>query len=250
MAQVRSELYTAQQDRDHYRQNNEQAQQQLAQSTQQARSELDQLKNENSMLETRALDAEQKVTLLLDQVGTSVGNYRRQSQQLNGHGHGRGLSNVSTTSTNPPTNFRGGHSHTNSADPSTIPTSGNTENNRNSLALDSLASELETLRSHWADTHRTYRLSNQFDFERSAPNSAVGPGNMSDSLANWRKRLDAEEAQRGRGQRDSSESEPDHLRESGVIRPHEKMPGGLAGISSSEDEEEEEAERGSKSYII
>ncbi len=250
MAQVRSELYAAQQERDQYRQNNEQAQQQLAHTAKQARSELDQLKNENSMLETRALDAEQKVTLLLDQVGTSVGNYRRQSQQLNGHGHARGLSNISTTSTNPPTNFRGGHSHTNSADPSSVSSSGNNENNRNSLALDSLASELETLRSHWADTHRTYRLSNQFDFERSTPTSAVGAGNMSDSLANWRKRLDAEEAQKGRGQRDSSESEPDHLRESGVIRPHEKMPGGLAGISSSEDEEEEGMERGSKSYVI
>ena len=250
MAQVRSELYAAQQERDHYRQNNEQAQQQLAHTAQQARSELDQLKNENTMLESRAIDAEQKVTLLLDQVGTSVGNYRRQSQQLNGHGHARGLSNISTTSTNPP-NFRGGHSHTDSADPSN-PASGNNENNRNSFALDSLASELETLRSHWADTHRTYRLSNQFDFERSAPNSAVGAGNMSDSLANWRKRLDAEEAQKGRGLRDSSESEPDHLRESGVIRPHEKMPGGLAGISSSEDEgtEEEDAGRGSRSFVI
>lgn len=248
MAQVRSELYAAQQERDRYRQSHQQVQQQLAHTTemtQQARSELDQLKNENSMLEARALDAEQKVTLLLDQVGTSVGNYRRQSQQINGHGHARGLSNVSTTSANPPTNFRAGHSHTDSA----------AENNRNSLALDSLASELETLRSHWADTHRNYRLSNQFDYERSNPNSAVGSGNMSDSLANWRKRLDAEEAQKGRGggQRDSSESELDHhSRESDVVRPHEKMPGALAGISSSEDEEEEEQrrERGGRSYVV
>lgn len=248
MAQVRSELYAAQQERDRYRQSHQQVQQQLAHTTemtQQARSELDQLQNENSMLEARALDAEKKVTLLLDQVGTSVGNYRRQSQQINGHGHARGLSNVSTTSANPPTNFRAGHSHTDSA----------AENNRNSLALDSLASELETLRSHWADTHRNYRLSNQFDYERSNPNSAVGSGNMSDSLANWRKRLDAEEAQkeRGGGQRDSSESELDHhSRESDVVRPHEKMPGALAGISSSEDEEEEEQrrERGGRNYVV
>ena len=275
MAQVRSELYTAQQERDRYRQNNEQTQQQLAhtkQMTQQARSELDQLKNENSMLEARALDAEQKVTLLLDQVGTSVGNYRRQSQQMNGHGHARGLSNVSATSTN----FRGGgHTHTDSADPSAVANSGHPDNNRSSLALDSLASELEMLRSHWADTHRNYRLSNQFDSERSNPNSAVGLGNMSDSLANWRKRLDAEEAQKGRGgaggagagQRDSSESELDHHqhqhrreRETGdAVRPHEKMPGGLAGISSSEDEEEREEEdrtrrggggAGGRSYVI
>ena len=274
MAQVRSELYAAQQERDRYRQNNEQAQQQLAhttQMTQQARSELDQLKNENSMLEARALDAEQKVTLLLDQVGTSVGNYRRQSQQINGHGHARGLSNVSATSTSPSTNFRGGgHTHTDGADPNAVANSGHADNNnRGSFALDSLASELETLRSHWADTHRTYRLSNQFDFERSNPNSAVGPGNMSDSLANWRKRLDAEEAQKGRGaggggggggQRDSSESELDHhlhhhQRETGdAVRPHEKMPGGLAGISSSEDEEEEQERTrrggGGRSYVI
>ena len=279
MAQVRSELYAAQQERDRYRQNNEQAQQQLAhttQMTQQARSELDQLKNENSMLEARALDAEQKVTLLLDQVGTSVGNYRRQSQQINGHA--RGLSNVSATSTSPSTNFRGGgHTHTDSADPNAVANSGHADNNRSSFALDSLASELETLRSHWADTHRNYRLSNQFDFERSNPNSAVGPGNMSDSLANWRKRLDAEEAQKGRGiggggggQRDSSESELDHPphlhhqreRETGdAVRPHEKMPGGLAGISSSDEEEEEEQEQeqdqertrrgaGGRSYVI
>ena len=246
MADVQSELYAASQDRDHYRQSNEQYQQQLAHTTQQARSELEQLKSENSMLETRALDAEQKVTLLLDQVGTSVGNYRRQSQQMNGHGHNRNFSNISSTSTNPPTAFGGGHSHTNSSDPNVPPING-PENNRNSLALDSLASELENLRSHWADTHRTYRLSNQFDFERSTPTSATGQGNMSDSLANWRKRLDAEEAQRG-GARSSSESEPDHLGESGVIRPHEKMPGALVGISSDEDDEDDH--RASKSYVI
>ena len=249
LSQLESELYTAHQERDHYRQSNEQFQQQLAQHTQQARSELDQLKNENTMLETRALDAEQKVTLLLDQVGTSVGNYRRQSQQLNGHGanHNRNLSNISTNSTNPP-NLRGIHSHSNSVDPSTLPTSNSNENNRGSMALDSLASELETLRSHWADTHRTYRLSNQFDFERSTPTSATGPGGMSDSLANWRKRLDAEEAQKGGGWRDSTESESDaHSRESGVVR--EKMPGGLAGISSDEEDEDDKG-RGSKSYVI
>lgn len=251
MAQVQSELRTAQSERDQYRQTNEHAQQQLQQTTQQARFELDQLKNENSMLETRALDAEQKVTLLLDQVGTSVGNYRRQSQQMNGHsgGHNRNISNISATSTNPPNStFRGNHSHTNSSDPSTLPTSSES-NNRNSLALDSLASELETLRSHWADTHRNYRLSNQFDFERSTPTSASGPGGMSDSLANWRKRLDAEEAQKGHHPTSSTEEE-DEI-EGLKIRPHEKMPGGL-GVSSDEEQEEEEhgGHRASTSYVI
>lgn len=253
MAQVQSELRTAQIERDQYRQNNEQAQQQLQQTTQQARSELDQLKNENSMLETRALDAEQKVTLLLDQVGTSVGNYRRQSQQMNGSSghttHNRNISNISTTSTNPPnTTFRGTHSHTDSSDPSTLPTNSES-NNRNSLALDSLASELETLRSHWADTHRTYRLSSQFDFERSTPTSASGPGGMSDSLANWRKRLDAEEAQKGHHPTSSTEEEDEV--EGLKIRPHHSMPGGL-GVSSDEEDEAEDrgGHRASRSYVI
>ena len=245
LAQVQSDLYAAAQDRDIYRQNSEQYQQQLAQTTQQARSELDQLKSENSMLESRALDAEQKVTLLLDQVGTSVGNYRRQSQQLNGHSHNRNPSNISTTSANLQGNtLRSGHDN---IDPNSLAANG-PENNRNSFALDSLASELETLRSHWADTHRNYRHSNQFDFERSAPSSATGVGNMSDSLANWRKRLDAEEARKGSTSSDSETG--DHLRESGVIRPHDKMPGGLAGISSDEDEEEGENHHGSKNYVV
>lgn len=250
LSQVQTELYAAQQDKERYRQNNEQVQQQLAHHTQQTRSELDQLKNENSMLETRALDAEQKVTMLLDQVGTSVGNYRRQSQQINGNSgsHNRNLSNVSTTSTQPPT-FKGIYSHTNSVDPNALAQTSSNENNRNSLALDSLASELETLRSHWADTHRTYRLSNQFDFERSTPNSATDPAGMSDSLANWRKRLDAEESQKGGGGlRDSTDSEGGHFRESAILKPHDKMPGALAGSSS--EEEEEDDRRASKNYVI
>jgi chromosome segregation ATPase len=255
LLQIQAELYATQQDKERYRQNNEQVQQQLAHHTQQTRSELDQLKNENSMLEARALDAEQKVTLLLDQVGTSVGNYRRQSQQINGNSgsHNRNLSNISTTSTQPPT-FRGTHSHTNSVDPNALTQPHSDENARNSLALDSLASELETLRSHWADTHRTYRLSNQFDFERSTPTSASGPGGMSDSLANWRKRLDAEESQKGGGGgglRDSTESsEGEPFRESAVLRPHDKMPGGLVGGSSDEEEDGEDSRRASRNYVI
>lgn len=241
LSRVQSDLHSANQERDRYRQNNEQVQQQLAHHTQQTRTELDALKNENTMLETRALDAEQKVTLLLDQVGTSVGNYRRQSQQLNNGAHNhaahaRNLSTISTTSTTAPTSFPT-HSHTPStSDPPT--TTNPSDPNRSSLALDHLASELETLRSHWADTHRTYRLSSQFDFERSTPTSATGPGGMSDSLASWRKRLDAEEGGRGSG-----ESE----------RVREKMPGGLVGGSSDEEEEEgvmEGGGRGSKSYVI
>ncbi|MCJ1431605.1 Negative regulator of mitotic exit [Xylographa pallens] len=187
MREIRTELRTAQEERDHYRVSNEQAQQHLSHATQRAQTDLDQLKSENSRLESRALDAENKVSLLLDQVESSVDNYRRQSQsqtlQINGINHSR------NTSTNSNINL-GGHSHSNSmgADPA-FSTAG--PGDRNSVALDSLASELETLRTQWEGTHRTYRLSSQFDFERAPP---AGPGvELSDSLANWRKRLDAEE---------------------------------------------------------
>ncbi|MCJ1282119.1 Negative regulator of mitotic exit [Xylographa opegraphella] len=187
MREIRTELRTAQEERDHYRVSNEQAQQHLSHATQRAQADLEQLKSENSRLESRALDAENKVSLLLDQVESSVDNYRRQSQsqtlQANGMNHSR------NTSTNSNINL-GGHSHSNSmgAD-SAFSTAG--PGDRNSVALDSLASELETLRTQWEGTHRTYRLSSQFDFERAPP---AGSGvELSDSLANWRKRLDAEE---------------------------------------------------------
>ena len=181
---TRSELRTAQEERDDYRAGIERAHQELSQTTQRAQKDIEKLKSENASLESRALDAENKVSMLLDQVESSVDNYRRQSHmQNNGFDHTRNDSSNSTI------NF-GGHSQSNSisADSafSTI-----APDNRNSVALDSLASELETLRTQWEGTHRTYRLSSQFDFERT-PVSASG-GELSDSLANWRKRLDAEE---------------------------------------------------------
>lgn len=182
MQQVRDELKVAQDERDRYRTSNDQAQRHLANVTQQARADLEQLKNENNLLETRALDAEQKVSLLLDQVESSVDNYRRQSQhvQPNGiAGHQR---------TNSATSALGNRARSDSA--SQDSTYG--PDNRNSVALDSLASELETLRTHWETTNRNYRLSSQFDFERT-PTSAHG--DLSDSLANWRRRLDFEESE-------------------------------------------------------
>lgn len=185
MEEVRSELRAVQEERDHYRTVNVQAQQQLNQVHERAQSDLNQLRNENARLETRAADAEHKVSLLLDQVESSVDNYRRQSQltQPGGYNHTR------NASTNSNINLSS-HSHNNSigADSGFSTTA---PDNRNSVALDSLASELETLRTQWEGTHRTYRLSSQFDFERT-PTTATG-GELSDSLASWRRRLDAEE---------------------------------------------------------
>lgn len=234
MDEVQQELYAAQGERDHYRQDSQQAQQQLAQTTQQAQRELDQLKSENSMLESRALDAENKVTLLLDQVGNSVTNYRRQSQQMQMNGHHRNLSTNSTATVNPtdPSNLgshqRGMHSTSNSL-ATDAPFPGGS--NRNSMALDHLASELETLRTHWEGTHRNYRLSNQYDFERT-PTSATsagttGNGELSESLANWRRRLDEEERER-------SNSPKGNPATGGVGAPALELSGGkTAGVGST-----------------
>ena len=177
MAQVRNELAAAQKERDGLRLSNEETQQQLASSTQRATADITQMQEENALLERRAQDAEQKVSLLLDQVEHSVDNYRRQSHRVdpNGSQHQRNVS--------------GGDSMSEDS---------LYEPNRNSMALDSLANELETLRTHWETTNKNYRLSNTFDFEekplqRTTTTESEKQVGLSSSLADWRKRLDVEE---------------------------------------------------------
>lgn len=141
----------------------------LSASHEKTRSDFDRLQKENALLEERAKDAEDKVQLLLDQVEHSVDNYRRQSRlshtgapQLNGSGvagHVRNISNASH-SNNLKTHSRstsdGGDSTYDDAHADSASNAG--DDSRNSLALDSLASELESLRSHW-ETTKNYRLS-------------------------------------------------------------------------------------------
>jgi chromosome segregation ATPase len=172
------------------RQRNEQ--EELAKSAKQAEKELEQLKSENAMLQSRAEEADQRVNVLLDQVGTSVSNYRRQSQiqpaGANGISHNREQSTSTMTDTSStaeedqPTDVRG------------------------SVALDNLASELETLRTQWETTSRTnYRLSNQFDFEKAPAKDVGGGADMDDTLTSWRRRLDEEEKGGGPGPSTASE---------------------------------------------
>ena len=186
VSEVQAQLHETQQERDRFRNQNDQ----LAMLTQQAQSDIEKLRSNNATLEARAADAENKVGMLLNQMEHSVDHFRRQSQmQMNGApNHTRNQSNTST--------YTGGanHSQTNSIGGESFSTSGM---DRNSMALDSLASELETLRTQWEGTHRTYRLSNNFDFEREPANGAGG--DLSNSLASWRKRLDAEERDRDGG---------------------------------------------------
>ena len=186
---VRADLQNAQAERDTLRSQCEE----LGQLSQQVSADLEKLQNENVALESRAMDAENKVSLLLDQVEHSVDNYRRQSQSMhtNGTSHTR---DTSTTSTYTASHGHG-HGHNDSiGGESTFSVGGASSTGpaeRNSMALENLASELETLRTQWEGTHRTYRLSNNFEFERSPSNGTSGE--LSNSLASWRKRLDAEE---------------------------------------------------------
>ncbi|SPJ83648.1 related to cell polarity protein tea1p [Fusarium torulosum] len=167
------------------------------------RKDLEQLQSENALLEQRANDAEQKVALLLDQVEHSVDNYRRRSRQVPsmnsemaasanglGLGHSRQESSESGSVYGPPSGNAGASENAGATGKGGLEA-------RNSAALDSLASELETLRSQWEATNKNYRLSTNFDFETAAAakkddDSAQGVG-LSESLADWRKRLDTED---------------------------------------------------------
>lgn len=166
--------------------------------------DLEQLHQENTLLEQRAHEAESKVSMLLDQVENSVTNYRRQSRNMAGIS---AADLASLPGADSATN--GGHARKDSSDAGSVysPIEGG---QRNSAALDNLANELETLRSHWEATNKNYRLSNAFDFETgptATTTTAAAPAEtavrkeneektdeglgLSESLADWRKRLDS-----------------------------------------------------------
>ncbi|KAK8176536.1 hypothetical protein BC567DRAFT_288578 [Phyllosticta citribraziliensis] len=151
--------------------------------------EVDTLRQERAMLEERAREAEQRVQMFLDQFETSVDSYRRQSSMAIQPGD-NGTNHL-------------GHRHNNSTGESVYsqttdvtqrtPTpdaqATNTANmtaQRSSMALDSLATELESLRSNWESTNRAYRLSERFDFDRT-PTSAAG--DLSESFSQWQSRI-------------------------------------------------------------
>jgi hypothetical protein len=209
----------------------------MNQLAERADAELEALRKENNLLEARADEAEKKVQLFLDQFETSVDNYRRQSRLENqqqttgpngvgahGHKHAHSIggdsvySNITdTTETDvsdnsgeltpsahsfPTAGFAGGvSSGSENKDKEKSTTSGTTTSghgrDRSSTALDSLATELDALRSHWEETSKknNYRLSDKFEFEKQSP--AVGGGlgfeeksPGSAGLVDWRKKMD------------------------------------------------------------
>lgn len=156
-------------------------------SAEQSRTDLETLRRQHAIVEERAREAESRVQMFLDQFETSVDNYRRQSQvpagSVNGaQGHHRAHDSIAS-----------GDSLYSDNDGSSTPDAINVPNSaatRNSMALDNLASELDALRSHWETTNKAYRLSDRFDFERT-PTSEKSE--LSESLSQWRKRMDMEE---------------------------------------------------------
>ncbi|EEP80671.1 hypothetical protein UREG_05513 [Uncinocarpus reesii 1704] len=185
LAKVKGDLLRVSSERDNSRSEFKAFQDEVTQSIQKSQAELEQLKKENTLLENRALDAEKKVTMLLDQVESSVVNYRRQSHL------GAGSNGLSRTTSNASSNAIAARGR--SRADSTVSQDDSFPDHRGSLALDSLATELDALRSHWESTTRNYRLSSQFDFERTPVKETYGDG-LSDSFANWRRRLDEEES--------------------------------------------------------
>ncbi|EAA36526.3 hypothetical protein GE21DRAFT_2107 [Neurospora crassa] len=148
--------------------------------------DLEELQHENALLERRARDAEQKVSTLLDQVEMSVDNYRRRSRQVPNEAIGAAVTPVG------PSNEIGHVRHESSEAESLY---GPGPDARDSVALDHLTSELETLRSRWETNSKNYRHSNAFDFEglgtptASLPNQkSDGTLGLSESMADWRKK--------------------------------------------------------------
>jgi hypothetical protein len=172
ISSLKSNLAAVQAERDEQKT----AHEELRESTQRLGKELEQLKSENSMLEKQAQEAESRITVLLDQVSDRVGNYRRQSQLqplphgLSGANHNRDESASTLTDV--------------SVQDDTL-----ARDERGSMALDNLASELETLRSQWESTSRNnYRLSAD-----RTPTTETHGVELSDNLASWRRRLAEEE---------------------------------------------------------
>lgn len=140
-----------------------------------SRNRVEQLTSENLLLENRAMSAEQKVSMLLDQVENSVDAYRRSMRFEPPNGN----------------NNNGGDSARSSY-------YGPGVDNRTSVALDSLASELDALRNHWESANKSYRLSNAFEFDKSPTTTnqggyATAQGDFQSSIQQWRQKLQVDE---------------------------------------------------------
>jgi hypothetical protein len=207
VAQFEAQLITLQTELASARQNHEYAvknAQTAERTVEQSRGEIETLRHENALIEERAKAAETRVQMFLDQFETSVDNYRRQSQvppsAMNGAqiGHRQHDSIASGDSM---------YSDNDAASNPEVAKDSNSGATRNSMALDNLASELDALRSHWETTNKAYRLSDRFDFEQTPTNEK---NELSESLAQWRQRMDIED----------EDDDGDEKMEKKAVQPH------------------------------
>jgi DNA repair exonuclease SbcCD ATPase subunit len=152
-----------------------------------SRADLDSLRQQYTVVEERAREAENRVQMFLDQFETSVDSYRRQSQVPGGSSNGeitRQRTHDSIASADSLYSHNDGSSTPEA--PNNRPASTAT---RNSMALDNLASELDALRSHWETTNKAYRLSDRFDFERTPTNDKH---DTNEGISQWRDSVDSD----------------------------------------------------------
>ncbi|KAF8538437.1 hypothetical protein BDD12DRAFT_917694 [Trichophaea hybrida] len=162
--ETKTQLDSLREERDRFKIQHSQLQLQVMDITQkhgETKALVDKLESENALLENRAQSAEQKVSMLLDQVENSVDAYRRSTRFENANGE----------SGSARSSFYG-------------------PDNRTSVALDSLATELDALRNHWESTNKTYRLSNTFEFEKTPTTPQT---DFSTNIAQWRQKLAQED---------------------------------------------------------
>ncbi|PIB02033.1 Kelch repeat-containing protein 2 [Cercospora beticola] len=170
-----------------------------------SKADMERLQKENALLEERARDAENKVQLLLDQVESSVDNYRRQSRMrspggtptLNGVVHQRApsVSESSVDAGELPEHLKSHSRQISTGGDSTYSASDSATGNegRNSMALDSLASELDALRTHWETTNKNYRLSDRFDYDKTPTTAGPNTAGGNSSLMDWRRGLELDD---------------------------------------------------------
>ncbi|KAJ9658804.1 Negative regulator of mitotic exit [Coniosporium apollinis] len=195
ISQLQSDLATVSADRDaalHHAQD-------LETSIAHARQELETFRHENALLEERTRDAERRCQLFLDQFESSVDNYRRMSQLQSISANGSLSMGGTHKRTHDSISGDSIYSQQSEDDPTTPlavpqnPYQAQAQAARNSVALDSLATELDALRTHWETTNKNYRLDDKFDFERTPTTPGGGEGMMAGSLVGWRKRMELED---------------------------------------------------------
>ncbi|KAH9866442.1 hypothetical protein IAQ61_008447 [Plenodomus lingam] len=177
VSSMQAELATAREQAEIATQNTKQAES----VANQARADLETLRRQYALVEDRAREAESRVQIFLDQFESSVDNYRRQSQvptgSMNGAELGHRATHDSVASADSLYSHQGDSNHLDA------PNRPSSATNRNSVALDNLASELDALRSHWETTNKAYRLSDRFDFE---PSVAGDHNDGSESPTHWK----------------------------------------------------------------